>query len=180
NRSELRNISCNLLLNGQNFFLASIIKTPQSLVNLLTPGVGGSSANVALTGSSNATFGFVNNQNGFVNFLEALCTEGLAKLRDCPYVVTLSGQPAQLVSGGEVPILTSSGTGAPSVTYKDFGTIVRCLPIVMADGKIWLDVAPEVSARDAALDLFISGVTPTSIPGFDKRSAKVTVVMEDG
>src|SRR5262249_40284397 len=113
-------------------------------------------------------------------FLEALRTEGLAKFIGKPSVTTLSGRPAYVMSGGEVPVLTSSGQGAPSVSYKQFGTVVNFLPIVMGDGKIYLEVRPEISARNAANDLFIAGVTPTVVPGFDSRSAQVTVTMEDG
>jgi hypothetical protein len=112
--------------------------------------------------------------------LEALRTEGLAKFYGNTSVTTLSGRPAYLVNGGEVPVLTSSGTGAPSVAYKQFGTVVNFLPIVLGDGKIYLEVRPEVSAKNDANGLFIAGVTPTAIPGFDTRSAQVTVTMEDG
>src|SRR5207247_1835166 len=68
--------------------------------------------------------------------LLALRDKTLAKIVAEHRLITQSGRPAWTVSGGETPILTTSGTGAPSVSYKTFGTIVSCLPIVMSNGKI--------------------------------------------
>lgn len=178
-RSELRNMSFNFVFNDPTWYFASVLKTPQSLASLISPAQLGSAASAAVAGS-NLPFGFVNNRNSFIAFLEALRTEGVAKFLGDPFVVTLSGRPAYIMSGGEVPVLTSSGTGAPSVSYKQFGTVVNFLPVVLGDGKIYMEVRPEVSARNAANDLFVAGVTPTVVPGFDNRSAQVTVTMEDG
>ncbi|HMF19773.1 MAG TPA: hypothetical protein VKE98_21390, partial [Gemmataceae bacterium] len=80
---------------------------------------------------------------------------------------------------GEVPILTSSSAGS-NVTYKNFGTVVTFLPIVLGDGRIHLEVQPEVSTVDNALGLSVGGISPASAPGFDTRSARVAVMMEDG
>jgi pilus assembly protein CpaC len=93
--------------------------------------------------------------------------------------VTLSGRPGRVVSGGEVPILTSSGQGAPNVAYKQFGTVVNFLPIVM-NGKIHLEVRPELSAINQANGITIQGVVPTVVPGFSTRSAECAVELEDG
>jgi pilus assembly protein CpaC len=135
---------------------------------------------LALTGAGNSPFGVLTPNHGVTGFLEALRTEGLAKIHTEPTITTLSGKPAYIISGGESPILTSSGQGSPSVTYKQFGTVVNFLPIVMGDGKIHLEVRPEVSQLDAASGIFIAGVTPTSVPGFAIRSAQAAAVLEDG
>ena len=62
-----------------------------------------------------------------------------------PRVTTLSGKPAYITSGGQTPVLTASGIGAPSVDYKQFGTVVKFLPVVLGNGKIHLEVNPELS-----------------------------------
>src|SRR5262249_4831914 len=118
---------------------------------------------------------------GFVGFLQALRTEGLAKFIAEPKVVTLSGRPAYIADGGETPILTSSGQGAPSVTYKTFGTLVNFLPIVLGNGKIHLEIRPEVSNLNAAAGISINtGLSVTQVPGFDIRLVQVAVQIEDG
>src|SRR5262249_45966357 len=101
NRSELRNMTFNFLINGNKFFFGSIIKSPQTLAGSISPGIGGSAAALATAGS-NLPFGFVTSKNSFEGFLEALRTEGMAKFMGKPSVTTLSGRPAYVMSGGEV------------------------------------------------------------------------------
>lgn len=38
----------------------------------------------------------------------------------------------------------SGGVGVPSVSFKQFGTVVNFLPIVLGNGKIHLEVRPEL------------------------------------
>src|SRR6185295_9908316 len=61
-----------------------------------------------------------------------------------------------------------------------FGTVVKFLPVVLGNGKIHLEVNPELSNINQAAGISIPGATPTIVPGFDVRSALVTVEMEDG
>jgi Flp pilus assembly secretin CpaC/tetratricopeptide (TPR) repeat protein len=125
-------------------------------------------------------FGVVNDRDGLLRDLRALSEKGLAKLVAETKVMTLSGRPAWIVSGGETPILTSSSTGASNVTYKQFGTIVNFLPFILRDGKIQLEVRPEYSALDASMGINTEGPNPTSIPGFRTQSAQAAVQMESG
>src|SRR5262249_8771733 len=91
------------------------------------------------------------------------------------------GRPGHIVSGGETPILTTSGTGAPNVSYKQFGTVVNFLPIVLEDGKIHLEVRPEISRINAANGINLpSSIGTTNVPGFDVRGGQVAVQIEDG
>jgi pilus assembly protein CpaC len=180
NRSKARNIGFSFYQTGQQHYLASTVAGPGSvaqgsvLTSILSPAA-------TLPASPNAVFGIFNDKEGFFGYLTALTTEGLAKLIAEPRVITQSGRPAWIVSGGETPILTTSGTGAPSVTYKTFGTIVNFLPVVLGNGKIHLEVRPEISAIDDAAGISIpSAVGTTKVPGFDLRSAQVAVEMEDG
>jgi pilus assembly protein CpaC len=180
-RSKLRNVGFTFYQTGQHHYLASApgfagsVQPNSVLTSILSPAS-------TLPVSPNAVFGIFNDKEGFFGYLSALTTEGLAKLISEPRVITQSGRPAWIVSGGETPILTSSGAGAPTVSYKNFGTIVNFLPIVLGNGKIHMEVRPEVSARNDANGLTIPSTVgpPTSVPGFDIRSAQVTVEMEDG
>jgi pilus assembly protein CpaC len=187
NRSEIRNLNVAFSAGGNRFFLSSIIGGPFGIANATT--TAGNSA-LALAGAgaqagtgsaspTNLAFGLTSANHNFNGFIQALRSEGLAKVLVDTRATTLSGKPAQIVSGGQTPILTSSGVGAPSVQYKPFGTVVNFLPIVMGN-KIHLEVRPEVSALNAANGIFINGVTPTQIPGFTNRSAQVAVQLEDG
>ena len=57
--------------------------------------------------------------------------------------------------------------------------MVNFLPIVQ-DGRIHLEVRPELSAINQANGITIQGVVPTVIPGFSVRQAEVAVQLEDG
>jgi pilus assembly protein CpaC len=180
NRSELRQMSFSWVENGQKQFLTSVLSGPLGITNALATSVAGATNSLTNAGPANITFGVLGNKSSFNGFLQALRTEKLAKVLAEPRVVTLSGRPAFIISGGETPILTSSGQGAPSVSYKQFGTVVNFLPIVLGNGKIHLEVRPELSDKDDSLGISVGGITPTIVPGFTTRSAQVAVQIEDG
>lgn len=173
NRSRARQIGFSFLQSGVQHFVASTVGGGGSLTTAATlPSV--LSPATSLASTPNAVFGIFNNKEAFFGYLQALTTEGLAKLITEPRVITLSGRPAWIVSGGETPILTTSGTGAPSVTYKTFGTIVNFLPIVLGNGKIHLEVRPEISALNQAAGISITSAGgTTTVPGFDVRSTRL-------
>jgi pilus assembly protein CpaC len=183
NRSEARNMAFSWNLNGNNFFVSSLLSGPFAFANSLAAGPTAAAANLSSStslGGANVPFGVLSHNGSFMGFLQALRTENLAKIMAEPRITTLSGRPAYIISGGETPILTSSGVGAPSVSYKQFGTVVHVLPIVLGNGKIHLEVRPEISQPDPTLNVLIAGTTPTSVPGFRTRSAQATVQIEDG
>jgi pilus assembly protein CpaC len=177
NRSLLRTMNFNFAVNGGKYVFNSVLGGPFNFANTLVTSPAGATG--AITSNPNLTFGVFGNKDSFTGYLGALNTEGLAKILADTRVTTLSGRPGFVVSGGETPILTSSGQGAPSVSYKQFGTVVNFLPIV-ENGKIHLEVRPELSAINQANGITIQGVVPTVVPGFSTRMAQVAVQLEDG
>jgi pilus assembly protein CpaC len=179
NRSKVRSMSFSWSLNRQDLFLSSILG-PGTLTSGVTSVLTPTNA-LQNTSGGNLVFGSVTNSGNFLAFLSALRTDGLAKIQAEPKVVTLSGRPAQFVSGGETPILTTSGQGAPNVTYKTFGTTITVLPIVLGNGKIHLEIAPLISTLNQANGISITGgLTNTQVPGFNTQGAQVAVQVEDG
>jgi len=179
NRSEARNMSFSWNVTGNNWFLSSLTGGAGGLSSVLTPfGPMQTTTSLTPTGAQNFAFGVLNNNSSVLGFLQLLRTEGLTKILAEPRVTTLSGRPATILSGGETPIILPTGVGAPpSVTYKDFGTKVNFLPIVLGNGKIHLEVRSELSQIDQATGVTLPG---TAAPGFKVRSAAVTVQIEDG
>src|SRR5262245_803455 len=179
-RSKIRRLSVNWAVNRNKFFISSLLGTttgnPLAFTNSVFTGANGGSQSAA--GSPNINFGVVNNNTGFSGFLEALRTDGLAKILSEPHVTALSGQQAKLVSGGETPTVLPTSIGAPpQITYKPFGTTVYATPLVLENGKIQLTVQAEISQLNQALGLNIQGVVA---PGFDARKAESVVQIEDG
>lgn len=128
-------------------------------------------------GSSNLFGGVIGNAAGFLGFLQALENEGLARLLAQPRLVTLSGNPASFLDGGEQAVPVPAGLGQVGVQFEEFGTRLNFLPVVLGNGRIHLEVEPEVSNLDAANGTSING---TIVPGRNTQRVHTTVEMETG
>ena len=131
-----------------------------------------------VSGALNATadtirFGIVDGSSAFFGFLDALRSYNLAKLLSEPTLTTVSGRPASFNVGGEFPILVPGGLGTVSIEYKQFGTRVDFVPIVLGNGNIRLEVRPAVTERDDA-----SGVN--GVPAIRTRWVDTAAEMKAG
>jgi len=112
------------------------------------------------------------------NFLE---DEGLARTLAEPRLITLSGQEASFLAGGEFPIPVPQGDGDITIEFKEFGVALRFTPVVMSDGKISLRVSPSVSDI-ASTSVIPSGIIGTTfvVPNLTTRKLETTVQLHDG
>lgn len=99
-----------------------------------------------------------------------------------PTLTTLSGLPAQFLSGGEFPfpVVEGGGVGNASVVtvqFRPYGVKVEFTPTVNPDGSIRLKLAPEVSTLDFSNAVTISGFT---IPALSTRRAETEVEIQNG
>jgi len=98
-----------------------------------------------------------------------------------PTLTTLSGLPAEFLSGGEFPFpVVQGGTGnstAISIQFRPYGVKVAFTPTVNPDGSIRLKLSPEVSTLDYSNAVTISGFT---IPALSTRRAETEVEIQDG
>ncbi|HXG12415.1 MAG TPA: pilus assembly protein N-terminal domain-containing protein, partial [Gemmataceae bacterium] len=156
-RSEFRRMAFAFDNKGMQHFFASTLGLNNVAGANQTVSV--TSATGSLTGNpGNLFLGVINSQQSFFGFLQALRDENIVKLMAEPKLVTLSGRPAKLLSGGQqaVPVVAGLG-GTAGVDFKDFGTRLNFLPIVLGDGRIHLEVEPEVSNLDPASGVAIPG-----------------------
>ena len=110
--------------------------------------------------------------------LDALEQQGLIRTLAQPNLITLSGETANFLAGGEFPIPTGvSSNGQVSIEFKQFGVSLAFTPTVLQDGMINMLVAPEVSSLDQAAGITLSGIR---IPGLKTRRARTTVELRDG
>jgi pilus assembly protein CpaC len=119
----------------------------------------------------------VGDDNSFFGFLEALRDNNLAKVLAEPTLVTVSGRPASFNAGGEFPILVPQSLGTISIEYKQFGTRVDFVPIVLGNGSVRLEVRPQVSELDNANGVTLNG---NRIPGLRTRWVDTAVEMRAG
>ena len=121
--------------------------------------------------------------NGFSldSLVTALETKGVLRRLAEPNLMTLSGDAARFLAGGEfpVPIPTTSSGGFPtiSIEYKKFGVELAFVPTVLSRGVINLRVEPSVSELDFANAITIAG---TTVPSLTRRDARTTVELRDG
>ena len=185
-RSELRRMSFDFLNTGLHHNLSSTVGgaliNPAQGSNLpTTPGIALPVMNAAVNAPNGAPanffLGLFNDKQTFYGLLQVLRNESLAKILAEPKLVTMSGRSATLLSGGQQAIPETAGLGSVSVRFEPFGTQLSFLPIVLGNGKIQLEVEPEVSNIDATVGTSISG---TVVPGRNTQRVHTTVVIEDG
>jgi pilus assembly protein CpaC len=184
-RSEFRRMAFNFLTDSRHFFLGSTVGNVVSEPPLVGLGSSFLTVNGILSGApgtpngapTNLLAGVLHSRWGFLAFLQALRDESMVKLMAEPRVTTLSGRPASFLSGGEQAIPVPAGLGQVGVQFEEFGTRLNVLPIVLGDGKIHLEIEPEVSQLDNASGTSING---TVVPGRVTNRVNTTVILESG
>ncbi|MDA7528184.1 hypothetical protein N8590_04275 [bacterium] len=175
-RSKIRELGFNFLALGQNYAVASTVGSVSPLTSLTTPFAGPVGAETTI-GGSELSFAITGSRNLFNGFLKALQTESLLKVLPEPVLVTTSGRPASMLSGGEFPVLVPQGVGATTVEWREFGVRMEAVPIVLGNGRLRLDIAPEVSSRDVSNSVNVDGLV---VPGINVRRVNTQVEMRFG
>ncbi len=109
--------------------------------------------------------------------LKLLSSNGMARVLAEPTPAVLSGQSANFLAGGELPILEPQGLGTTTVEYKPFGIGLTVSPTVLSPDRIALKVAPEASDLDYSNAITLNGV---QVPAITTRKADTTVELGDG
>lgn len=117
----------------------------------------------------------------FEMLIAALRENSLLRVLAEPNLTAISGQEANFLAGGEIPIPVpqDSGGGSSTITieYKQFGVGLRFVPVVLGDGRIRLKCAPEVSDLDFTNAVTLQGFR---VPAITKRSLSTTVELKEG
>jgi pilus assembly protein CpaC len=163
-RTKLRSMGFDFSVSrGGNFFVSGA-------AGLIAP-------SGAALGGDTMRFGLVNAGANFLGTLELLQQKNLVKVLAEPTLVTVSGRPARFLSGGEFPILVPGGFGTVGIEYKAYGTEVDFVPIVMGNGRIRLEIRPQVSELDESRGVTINDLT---VPALTKRFVDTGVEMSAG
>jgi len=122
--------------------------------------------------------------NDFQATLRAIAQAGKAEVLSRPSILARNNQPASVVVGQYVPLITSvsynSISGAPinSVTYTDVGIILTVTPYITSDGLVEMIVAPQTSSIDPTLTVPIAqGV---NAPVIDTVAANTVAITPNG
>jgi len=101
---------------------------------------------------------------------------GFVRVLSQPKLVCASGEKAEFLAGGEVPILVVT-QNTFDVQYKKFGIILNITPTADRSGNIGTELYAEVSAIDRTISIRANGF---EIPGFRVRDVKTNVSVKDG
>ncbi|RBW56293.1 type II and III secretion system protein family protein [Ruegeria sp. A3M17] len=122
-------------------------------------------------------FGFGAGSTQVRLLLEALETKGLARTLAEPNLSALSGQEAEFLAGGQVPIPVPADDGNIAIEYRNFGVQVLFTPRVVDGDLINLELGTSVSTIDPNSNFSIAG---NNVPTFISRQTKTTVELRDG
>jgi len=170
-RDSIKQLGVNLL-SERGGILASagdlLTPTPGDFGISGTTGIANSTASAILGGGIGAAALNIR--------IDALEQKGIIRTLAEPNLVSMSGETASFLAGGEFPIPVSTGLGEISIEYRKFGVGLAFTPTVLDDGIINLKVAPEVSQLDVQNTVEIGGV---SVPGLRVRRANTTVELRN-
>lgn len=146
-------------------------------VGQLNPLLGGARG---VAGEAFATLNVINPSVGVFDdaLISALEREGLVKTLAEPALTAISGETANFLAGGELPVPSGRDSqGNISIEFKSFGVALSFTPVVLSDQQISLRIKTEVSRINEELTLTLAG---TQIKGLSVRRADSTVNLPSG
>ena len=174
---------------GVNFLSTGAANTVGTATTGQFGGFGPQTLSQGANGATNVTSQTLNNVlNLFVfrpdiNFgavVEALENKNLLQILAEPNLIAVNGKKASFLAGGQFPfpiVQPGNGFTAVTISFKQFGVSLEFTPVIMPNGNIHLQVAPEVSTLDFANALTISGFT---VPALSTRKAETEFELQDG
>ena len=144
--------------------------------NTTWSGNGNGQSTLNLNGLANQLLGVKLQSHSIM--LDALASQGAARLLSEPNLTAMSGETASFLAGGEYPVPTSrTADGTVLIQFKEYGVLLNITPTVLNDRRISLKIAPEVSSLDTANTTVVNGL---KIPGIKVRRADTTVELASG
>ncbi|MDA5483275.1 pilus assembly protein N-terminal domain-containing protein [Yersinia intermedia] len=112
--------------------------------------------------------------NSLNSLIYAIKNDSIARILAEPNLSVLSGETADFLVGGEIPIVTTSMAGS-TITYKEFGVKLVIAAKVESNNKIKLNLSEEISSLDGQY-----AIGDLNIPKLRSRKARTTVELGDG
>lgn len=174
-RSVLKQAGLNFFKQSNGFSFGAF--APSGLTSIT--GSPGSSltynTNVPISSAFNLVVNSVS--HGLFADLSILEANNLARVLAQPTLVALSGQSANFLAGGEIPVPVPQSLGTISIEWKPYGVGLTVAPTVLSPRRIALKVAPESSQLDFVHSITINGI---QVPALTTRRADTTVELGDG
>lgn len=117
------------------------------------------------------------NSSRFLAAIDLLESSGYAYTLAKPSLVAMSGQTANFLAGGEVPIPVPQTNNNITIEYKQFGIRLALTPTIVSRSKIVLKVSPEVSDLDFSNGIVLQNI---QVPSLRVRRADTSISLGDG
>jgi len=141
------------------------VSASAAITQQLFPGTfGEGGANLGLNAGADFSIGFQGN-------------DGYGRLLAQPKLVCASGEKAEFLAGGEVPIPLITNNQF-TVEYKKYGVILNLRPTADRNGNIQTEIEAEASEIDTSVSVSFGG--SSAIPGFRTRKVKTNVTVRHG
>lgn len=149
-------------------------------------------------GASFSPAGLLNSFTGTSNFprnnslgrwsmnpaINGVITHSRARVLAEPTLVTVSGERASFLAGGEIPIpqqVATAGSSLPSISFEPFGLRLNMIPVLTESGVINLEVSPEERLISQSGGFNPPGTDAnTVIPAFTTRKTQTIVELKPG
>jgi pilus assembly protein CpaC len=110
--------------------------------------------------------------------LNLLLQSGHARLLSSPDLMTMPGNEATFLVGGEIPIPFNGGpNGQITVVYKEFGVRLNVVPTLLGNGSVETKIAPEVSNLDFTNAVVTNGFV---VPALRVSKLSTDVITKSG
>ncbi|MGZ9706944.1 type II and III secretion system protein family protein [Pseudomonas sp. GNP013] len=109
--------------------------------------------------------------------LEALQSNGVLEILAEPNITAMTGQTASFLAGGEVAVPVPVNRDLVGIEYKQYGVSLLFSPTVLPNGRIALQVRPEVSSLMGSSTVSVGGY---QVPSFRVRRADTRVEVGSG
>ncbi len=169
-----------------NIGLGALNSVPSLLSTAVLLGAPGG-ATFTSSGLANIFTSVLNVQSGGNSFslnptLDGIISHQRARVLAEPTLTTISGERASFLAGGEIPILQSiatAGAAQQSVTFEPFGLRLNMIPVLLENGSLNIEIAPEERIVSTQNQLNIPG-SSSFVPGFTTRKTQTVVEMKPG
>jgi len=128
----------------------------------------------------NQVFGWLGSYADINAEIDALIQTGDARILSSPHLIALSGEKANVLTGGEIPIPVSVSNGQIGIEWKNYGVKLLIEPEANEEKLIKSKVLTEVSSVDWNSTHRIIIGSGLSIPPLAVRKAETTIALQSG
>lgn len=123
---------------------------------------------------------YVSGGTSLSGMIDALEQQSFLKVLAEPNLTAISGETANFLAGGELPVPIASGSGdnqQVSIQYKPYGIGLKFTPVILDRDNISIKVLSEVSEVSQLDGVKVGGV---AVPGLTTRRVETAVQLRSG